>query len=373
VFLNTNPDNVGKNPNSAAGQPNINLNTLTSALAFVSVTGNTGIGGGGDFTPVLDKDNTYQLAGSISRQQSRHSIKAGIGLIYRRFQNQQSASSEGAWTFASYQTLAQGVFTAVSRNTQLNSPHYRTWEWSPYIQDDWHASDKLTVNIGLRWELFTPFTEITNGISNFNPYSGVVVLAGVNGVSKTAGVQTEYKDFSPRLGFAYTVTPTTAVPGGFGLSFFPNNTGSQASLQNIPFAATFGPCSSTTCATPYTRLAAGLPLPIAPNPATPSGSIIDTVDPNFLPSYVEQTNLTVQHDIDGNVFTASYVGCLGVTYERMSRISMQRHQTTRLRQILCAPITRLYPTLHKSQWPAHYLHRTITRFSYRSNEEQKKA
>lgn len=311
VFLNTNPDNVGTNPNTAAGQPNINVDSLTSALALVSVTGATSIGGGGVFTPVVDKDNTYQLAGSISRQQGRQSIKAGMSVIYRRFQNRQSNGSEGSWSFASYQTLAQGIFTSVTRSTQLNSPHYRSWEWAPYMQDDWHVSDKVTLNLGLRWELFTPFTEVANGISNFNPTTGVIVVAGQNGVSKTAGVQTFYKDFSPRIGFAYSATTTTVIRGGFGLSFFPNNTASTAALQNIPFIAAFGPCSSTTCAAPYQRLAAGLPLPVAQNPATPSGSIASSVDPHFLPSYVEQTNLTAQHDFRGNVFTASYVGMFG--------------------------------------------------------------
>lgn len=97
VFLNTNPDNVGTNPNAAAGQPNINFNPVTSALAFVSVSGITGIGGGGIFTPVTDKDNTYQIAGSTSRAQGRHSIKTGGSVIYRRFQNAQSAASEGSW------------------------------------------------------------------------------------------------------------------------------------------------------------------------------------------------------------------------------------------------------------------------------------
>jgi hypothetical protein len=185
------------------------------------------------------------------------------------------------------------------------------WEWAAFVQDDWHASENLTINAGLRWDLFTPFTEIKNQIANFDPYRGAIQVAGVNGVSKTAGVRTEYTDFAPRLGFAYTVLPGTVLRGGFGLSFFLNNYNSTASLQNIPFVGTFGPCSSTTCPSAYQRFASGLPFPVAQSASSPSGALSSSVDPRFRSTYLEQTNLTLQHDFSGNVVTASYVGMFG--------------------------------------------------------------
>ncbi|NUQ26956.1 MAG: TonB-dependent receptor, partial [Acidobacteriaceae bacterium] len=311
VLLLSNPLNNGTNPNKAAGQPNINIDDNTSGLAPVTVTGGAGLGGGGVFVPVLDKDNNYAVSESLSYIKGKHSIKTGVALVYRRASNFQSASGQGTWTFASYQALAQGVFTSVSRSNVLVSPHYRMWEWSAFAQDDWHATEKLTLNMGLRWDRYSPFTEAKGLIANFDPYKVAIQVAGVNGVSNSAGVKNDWFDFAPRFGFAYTIGKGTVLRGGFGLSFFVNNYNSTASLQNIPFVATFGPCSSTTCASPYTRLANGLPLPVAQSITNPTGSIGNAVDPNFRSTYIEQSNLTLQHDFSGNVVTASYVGMFG--------------------------------------------------------------
>jgi len=245
VLLLSNPLNNGTNPNKTAGQPNINIDDNTSGLAPVTVTGGAGLGGGGVFVPVLDKDNNYAISESLSYIKGKHAIKTGVALVYRRASNFQSASGQGTWTFASYQALAQGVFTSVSRSNVLVSPHYRMWEWSAFAQDDWHATEKLTLNMGLRWDRYSPFTEAKGLIANFDPYKVAIQVAGVNGVSNSAGVKNDWFDFAPRFGFAYTIGKGTVLRGGFGLSFFVNNYNSTASLQNIPFVATFGPWRAT--------------------------------------------------------------------------------------------------------------------------------
>ena len=93
----------------------------------------------------------------------------------------------------------------------------RSTEYSAYVADDWRATQRLTLNLGLRYELDTPFTEVDNLWASFDPNTATVLVAGRNGVSRTAGVKTFTKGFAPRLGFAYQVAQHTVVRGGAGL------------------------------------------------------------------------------------------------------------------------------------------------------------
>jgi hypothetical protein len=101
-----------------------------------------------------------------------------------------------------------------------------------YAQDDWKALPNLTINVGLRWEYGSPYSELNNEVSNFDPASQTVftttpqVVAGngltpVNfpGIYGQTLVNPDFKSFGPRLGFAWSPTSNTAVRGGFGISF----------------------------------------------------------------------------------------------------------------------------------------------------------
>ncbi|WP_213806272.1 carboxypeptidase regulatory-like domain-containing protein [Granulicella sp. dw_53] len=306
------PVNYGLNPNTKFGQPNINFSPDTSGLGPVTPTGQQALGGGGGFIPLRDKDNTYQVAGSVIYSRGKHSFKTGSALIRRIDYNLQDNSGEGNFTFKTgLPGLLSGVFSSASRNNNLFPPHYQTWEPSVYFQDDWHVAQNLTLNLGVRYDVFTPFTEVHDHISNFDPDQGKIIQANVNGVSRTAGIKTDYRDLAPRVGFSYTARRGTVVRGGFGLSFFPANIASPANLKNQPNVATFGTCSSLTCPGGFNLLRKGLPLPTANDPNNPSGAIPAYEDLNFRSSYLEQFNLAVQQDFSGNVLTVAYVGALG--------------------------------------------------------------
>ena len=110
--------------------------------------------------------------------------------------------------------------------------HLRQTMLSTYAQDDWKASPKLTLNIGLRWEYGSPYYEQHNAISNFDPGSqsvltitpGAVAGGGITpysggGVYGSTLMNPDLTDFAPRVGFAYAVDPKTAIRGGFGMSY----------------------------------------------------------------------------------------------------------------------------------------------------------
>lgn len=312
IDLATYPLNYGSNVNQAFGQTNINYSALTSGLAPITVTAASALGGSGWFVPVLIKDNTFQYLGALNWIHGQHDVKIGGSVVRRQVTETQDSAGLGYWVFSSLSNLLKGSFTYAMRNNSLVAQHYRTWEPSAYVQDDWSISHRLTLNLGVRYDIFTPYTEILNRISNFDPVSGAIVVAGENGVSRTAGVETDFHGIAPRVGFAFAVTPATVVHGGFGLSFYPANYTVYGGMKNQPFTSSFGPCSSSTCASLYSSFEDGLPVPTASSSSNPSGTIPYVMNPDFRTSYVELIKLNVQREFGGSyLFTAGYAGLLG--------------------------------------------------------------
>jgi hypothetical protein len=121
---------------------------------------------------------------------------------------------------------------------------------SLYVQDDWHATSKLTLNLGLRWEYATPVWERDNQWSNFNPATNGLVRATNGSIYDRALVNPDYKDFGPRIGLAYSVMPKTVIRAGYGISYdFFNRTGSAGEGINGPLAI-FGTISQGSPTSP---------------------------------------------------------------------------------------------------------------------------
>ncbi len=230
--------------------------------------------------------------------------------------------------------LIFGTTSAYALATYFKAHLLQTNE-SAYAQDDWKVNSKLTLNLGLRWEYGSPYSEAHNNLSNFDPttQSILTLTPGYTVPSNLTGYVTPFKgsgvygktlvnpdltNFAPRLGFAYAITPTIAVRGGFGTSY-----------------------------AHYTRAGSGDILPInAPTalfvsvtqPATVSGAGYRTVDQGFIPgqattfdpttdnityipknnkaSYVESYFLSVQTALAKNtLLDVAFVGNHGLKLE----------------------------------------------------------
>jgi len=329
--------------------------------------------GDGAYVPLNDIDNSFQYSGTVSWTKGNHNIKIGAGLIRRQARNVQSASAVGAFQFnlttdSNSDQLTQqnnqiastllGAYTSQSRNFNITPPDYRAWEPSFFAQDSWKVNPKLTVIYGARYEVFTPFTEAHNRISNYdylealaNPAaatSSALKIAGVNGVSDTAGIPTQYNNVAPRVGFAFSAQPSTVIRGGYGLSYFPGNYTSNGDLKNAPFTSVNSPaCQSTIavqletsvyvdpktgqhtlppgqngdCAAPsqgqFGNFSQGIIQPSAPSAAQlanlsliPGLSFVAEAT-NFKPALIQQFNLQVEQQVGANVFIIGYVGNIG--------------------------------------------------------------
>ena len=300
--------NQGSNISTAFGIPNINISVNTSGLSSISPAGYAPIGDP-IFTPISNINNVFQYLGSATYSRGNHTIKVGGGLIRRQIFYNQNSFGEGRFNTTaaapnSLITLLHGNLNTLARSNQVVPSYLRTWESNAYIQDDWHVAPKLTLNLGLRWDLFTPFTDAHNNRAFLNAATLVENVGG------TAGLLTNYKNFGPRIGFAFSPQPSTVIRGGFGISYYPGI--QDPGNGNFPYGSSFSctvgqPLAQSGCPTQYGTLAQGLPIPALGNLANVSGGQSARLPVSKTPS-VQQYNLTVQQKIGANVMTVAYVG-----------------------------------------------------------------
>ncbi len=169
---------------------------------------------------------------------------------------------------------------------------------SLYVQDDWHVTSKLTLNLGLRWEFATPIWDRDNYWSNFNPATNTLVRATSGGIYNRALVNPNYKDFGPRAGLAYSIDSKTVMRAGYGISYsFFNRPGSAIEGINGPLA-NFGTLTQTALpGTPgfYTTFN-GFAAP-ALNPFNPINRNIDYIPANSPWPYTQSWFFSIQREI----------------------------------------------------------------------------
>ncbi len=318
------PVNYGKNTSQQVGLNGVNLDSDSSGLSIVQISGLTTLGDA-SYIPILTTNNLFQEIANFTYIHGAHSVKFGADLRRRQTDAFQSPTARGQFNFDSNFTndpsgatagsgnavasLLLGFPASTTRSKYLVNPGLRNWEAAGYVQDDWRATRWLTLNLGLRYDYYGPNTEVANRISNVDLGAGKIIIAGQNGVSTSAGVRPDRRDFSPRIGFAATLAKGTVLRGGYGISFVPNMIASSMALRNPPFVSLY-----TLNATPLTvanSLSDGLPTPVATSAANPTGSLTGVSFSGATP-YVQQYNLTLQKELkSGWVATASYVGDLG--------------------------------------------------------------
>jgi hypothetical protein len=350
--------------------------SMTSFSPFANSLSPVSIGpfgdiGDGSFVPLQDIDNTFQYNGTVSWTRGNHNFKFGASLIRRQARNVQSGdAAAGRYQFnLPSDTIANptsdpaiqlqqqtnqlasalvGAFAVQARNFNITAPDYRSWEPSVFAQDSWKATSKLTLLLGVRYDVFTPFTEAHNHISNFDYLQALsstaanvdsaLKIAGVNGVSSTVNIPTNYDNVAPRIGFAYSARPSTVIRAGYGLSYFPGNYTSNADLKNPPFTNIYTPaCQSTLavqiemqqnkfvgqnpdCATQGSPGALSATEAIPAPPTTPqplpplntiAGLAFVAEATNFKSALIQQFNMQVEQQVGANVFTVGYVGNIG--------------------------------------------------------------
>jgi hypothetical protein len=190
-----------------------------------------------------------------------------------------------------------------------------------FVQDDWKATDRLTLNLGLRYETHTPFVEANNRQVNWDPQTGTFELPDQNGNSRALyNSYNGYGNYQPRVGVAYQLTPKTTVRAAYGLSSFMEGTGLGLRLPANPPQPIAASANYSTLAYPTTTLDQGFTPIAVPAGCTIAGlenaaancykgAIIYSWDKKVQPAHSNQWSLFVQREFSPSATVQiGYVG-----------------------------------------------------------------
>lgn len=365
---------------------------LSQQLGIANANTNPYLGGGaliggwngqleytGDWGPYLVPENTFQYSDTLSWTKGSHLLKFGATMIRRQVNyfrpqvgkgyfyldgngnnksdicanpNDPVSCPVGYITGYEVSDVLAGFVARYDVGPAPGMQGTRNWEMGYFAQDDVRVNRRLTLNLGLRWDVYTWPYEVNDKQANFDLATGQMVLAGQNGASRSF-VPTDHKDFAPRLGFAYDLggTGKTVLRGGYGIFYFMDRGGINNQLgQNPPFTgqssyrysdgyritftgmgclpgATGRFCSSVPAITDNDPTKATGPLPAKDffgfDLNNPTNVSVFAVMPTNRPSMVHQWNLQVQRELGANMgLSIGYVGTNGdrlATYYNMNK------------------------------------------------------
>ncbi|HLX43704.1 MAG TPA: TonB-dependent receptor [Bryobacteraceae bacterium] len=221
-------------------------------------------------------------------------------------------------------SLADFIYGAPNHYELDNNPvaHLRQRMYFGYLQDDFKASSKLTLNLGLRYEFATPQYERDNRLANFNPVTNSMIFASGGSLYNQALVHPVGNNWAPRIGLAYQVLPKTVIRAGYGISYVQFNRmgGENLLAYNGPFVVdaavdqlpTQGICASgdTAPGSCFRSTAQGFPV----NFASPQAFNTAITQVRYIPGdnrtgYVQSWHFTIQREIAKNLLLdVAYVG-----------------------------------------------------------------
>lgn len=351
------------NPDFAAslGLGGIPANTLTGGgLPSLSIGGISASGTAGYFAQHKSA-NTYQILDNITKVVGNHSIRAGVSFQSIRQYVFSPVQPLGSYSFSGLYTggpnLADAGFGAAdflldqiasSSLSNYQQLHDERWYRAAYVQDDWKVNQRLTLNLGLRYDYFQPFKEMNGIEGNFVPggqlkpglgvgtlylpdasrdvpfTSSFAALLASQNVSVVYShnprlVTSQKLDFAPRVGFALRTDNRTVLHGGFGIFFggLENLGGSYSPPNNYPFQFSIsipGPakCVPNNCPTNGQTLETGFSQVITEGISNfASQPTLFGTQPHVQVPYTESYNLTFEHAFTDNlVWSLGYVGSI---------------------------------------------------------------
>jgi Carboxypeptidase regulatory-like domain len=346
--VNVVPNGVGTTPATDVGIPGLNTGTDFTSGQPSYLVGDSGgdgtdtgkvttTGGISNFgyglgvnrcnCPLIEQEDQFQFVNNWTKITGNHQIKFGADIRYARnlrvpsdnhrageltfARERTSLAGSASPTGAALATFLLGDVTTFKRyvSTSLNAAE-RQKRFYFYGQDTWRATSKLTIAFGLRWDIMNP--EYVNGDANgslLDLNTGLLRVGGVGDIGRNFNIEKNWKNFGPRLGIAYQLTPRTVLRMGYGRSYDIGVFGSifgHAVTQNLPVLAVqnLNPNSQTD---DVFNLSVGPTAPVFP--AVPSNGLLPLPVGIFARSRpnrmrlarLDAYNFTVQHQLTNTV------------------------------------------------------------------------
>jgi outer membrane receptor protein involved in Fe transport len=319
---------VGFGGEAARGLPNF------------AVQGFTAFGDGTFALPRVLRNNTYQWIDNVTWLRGKHSFKGGVEATRFQYNLQAWFQSRGFFQFTNGYTTR----TSTNDNTGnafatylLGLPYFaqrqvgqtrldaRSTRFGAYVQDDYKLSPRLTLNLGLRYEVLTPLAEINHftanvDLENLTGGRPTIYIGGQNGYP--GGLfPTDYNNIAPRIGFAFRpfTKAQTVIRGGYGVYFGADDGNTFFNhVRNVPNII-----PQTIIADQFTP--SNVPIGFTARARLGDPSIISSfgaMDTKMRTPYVQQFNLGVQHQLGRDwVFDIGYVGNIGKKLQRSRRFN----------------------------------------------------
>jgi hypothetical protein len=293
--------------------------SIPGGFSSFGITGYTQLGLGANNPTIRDSQNR-QFMTDLNWSHGAHNLKFGANLM--RIQNNivNDNYDIGLWTFNG-QFTGDGMadfllgWSSQWQGSIQENVNLRGWLPAAYVQDDWKVNPKLTVNLGMRYEVSLPFYDKQNRFANYVMDDGpphLVLASNSGGYAGQSLVNVDTNGWEPRVGLAYQATPKTVIRTGFGIyrTYFEPQGDTQFLSANPPFAYQTSIAASKTA--PAVDLQAGPPAG-AVSLAHATGLVFASFPTNPHRAYAEQWNFNIQRQLASNwMFEIGYSGVKGV-------------------------------------------------------------
>jgi len=268
--------------------------------------------GNGTAASNLDDSRTYQIVDNMTRTFSKHTLIAGADIRHMQDNATTDNTPYGQMSFSGEETgnaaadYMLGIPSTVITPEGVPLTAARQWRDALYVQDNWKVSSKFTINAGLRYDLFLPPHDNldTSRTLNFDTATPTIVNL------PDPLWKISHKDFSPRLGFAYSLPANMVIRGGYGISFYAGQFDNINILQlNPPVDPSYTLVNGYV---PSNQPTATIQNPVSPSLTAENANVVTLPSNDEHPDlYLQIWNLTWSKQFGNNVLDVSYVGTKG--------------------------------------------------------------